>query len=189
MNYGELSRRARLPLGFLLGGVFILFARPNPALLPAGLAVALVGLLLRAWAAGYIEKNSALSTGGPYAHVRNPLYLGSFLLALGFALACSWWFVLMVAAFFVLIYAPTIRQERLVMSRLFPAEYPAYEANVPLFVPRPTPWRAASLPLPAGGSTPARFAFSRYLRHSEWKAALGFLGGTAWLVLRLKLGL
>jgi protein-S-isoprenylcysteine O-methyltransferase Ste14 len=183
----KVSRKARLPLGFLFALVYLLFARPDPRLLPVGLAIALAGLFVRGWAAGHIEKNSQLSVTGPYAHVRNPLYLGSFLLALGFALASHWLFVVMVLAFFILIYAPTIAQERLKMISLFPDQYPAYEAHVPMFVPRPTPWRPGPAAVSHG---PARqFSLSRYMRHSEWKAALGFVAASLWLVLRLKLGL
>ena len=186
MNYQEFSRKTRLPFGFLLGIVFLLFATPARELLPFGIAIAFVGLCIRAWAAGHIDKNSRLATTGPYAHVRNPLYLGSFLLALGFALVWEWWFVLLVIAFFVLIYAPTIQQERAAMASRFPAEYPEYEANVPLFFPRLSPWQPAT----ASGTEEVAVGFDvrRYMRHAEWKAALGFAAGTAWLVIRMQLG-
>jgi protein-S-isoprenylcysteine O-methyltransferase Ste14 len=154
-------------------------------LLPLGLLLAAGGLAIRAWAAGHIDKNHRLSVAGPYAYVRNPLYLGSFFLALGFALTWNRWFVLLVIAFFVFIYAPTIRQERNTLAGLFPDEYPAYEDNVPLFIPRATPWK----PNTEAEAATAGFTLERYLRHAEWKAALGFAAGSAWLVLRLKLGL
>ena len=80
-------QRARVPLGFLVGGLYLFFARANPVTLGIGAAIAFVGVLIRAWAAGHIVKNSQLATTGPYAHVRNPLYFGSFLLAAGFAIA------------------------------------------------------------------------------------------------------
>jgi protein-S-isoprenylcysteine O-methyltransferase Ste14 len=185
LNYRELSGKARLPLGFVLAATFIVLAKPNAGLLPIGLAVGFLGLLLRAWAAGHIEKNRRLSTGGPYAFVRNPLYLGSFLLAMGFALVWHWGFVLLVIAFFVLVYAPTIQQERDSMASLFPTEYAEYAAHVPLFLPRVSPWR----PSAETDGRPVGFSVGRYLGHAEWKAALGFTAGASWLLLRLKLGL
>ena len=187
MNYAQFIKRARMPLGFLLALCYIIFARPSHDRMIPGLAVALCGLIVRAWSAGYIEKNSRLAIAGPYAYVRNPLYLGSFLLAAGFALAWNWLFLLVVIAFFVAIYAPTIEQEKLTMTSLFPDQYPAYAANVPPFVPRYTPWRPGASAV-AGDAAP-RFSLARYMRHSEWKAALGFAGGCLWLFLRLKLGL
>jgi protein-S-isoprenylcysteine O-methyltransferase Ste14 len=187
-NYKKFSKRWRMPLGFLLALVYVLLARPVPERLIAGLALAFLGLLLRAWAAGHIEKNSQLAIAGPYAFVRNPLYLGSFLIALGFAVACQWIFVFLVVGFFILIYAPNIEQERLTMTSLFPDEYPAYAANVPPFVPRISPWKPAPT-TDTHTHTGTGFSPQRYMRHSEWKAALGYIAGCAWLVLRLKLGL
>ena len=187
MTYPQLNRRMRMPLGFLLALAYLIFARPVEARFFAGLLIAFTGLLVRAWAVGHIEKNRELSVGGPYAFVRNPLYLGSFLLALGFAFATHWIFIPLVVGFFVLIYAPTIEQESATMLSLFPEQYPAYAANVPQFVPRITPWRPDSVTNP--GTTVSGFSMSRYLRYSEWKAGLGFLAACTWLVLRLKLGL
>jgi protein-S-isoprenylcysteine O-methyltransferase Ste14 len=184
LNWTEASGRARLPLAFVLAGVYAVFARPNPALLPYGMALAALGLFIRAWAAGHIEKNRTLATGGPYAYVRNPLYLGSFLLAVGFALVWNWAFMLLVIAFFVVVYIPTVRRERDVVAAAFPAEYPGYEANVPLVVPRLTPWRGSGGTEGEGGG----FDLRLYLRHSEWKAALGFAAGLTWLLVRLRTG-
>ncbi len=177
-----------MPLGFLLALIYVLFARPVPSRLLPGLALAFCGLLIRAWAAGHIEKNSQLSIAGPYAFVRNPLYLGSFLIALGFALACHWIFVILVIGFFILIYGPNIEQERLTMTSLFPDQYTAYAANVPPIVPRISPWKPVST-TSTGTGTSTGFQPQRYMRHNEWKAALGYIGGCLWLVLRLRLGL
>ncbi len=82
-------QRWRVPLGFVCGALFFVFARPRPLTLFVGGAIALLGLGLRAWAAGHIRKNAALATSGPYAYTRNPLYLGSFLLGVGFSIASS----------------------------------------------------------------------------------------------------
>ena len=88
---GTWIQRWRVPLGFLCAALFILFARPRPMTLAVGAGVSLLGLLLRAWASGHLRKNDALATSGPYAYTRNPLYLGSFIMGLGFTLASGRW--------------------------------------------------------------------------------------------------
>jgi protein-S-isoprenylcysteine O-methyltransferase Ste14 len=177
LNYLDTARRLRLPLGFLLAAAYLIFARPTGLGLITGGAVAFVGVLVRAWAAGHIEKNDRLATSGPYAHTRNPLYFGSFLIAAGFAIAVHWALLLLVVAFFVLIYAPNIERERRHISERFGPEYEDYARNVPAFVPRRTPWRR-------DGAAAGRFDWSLYLRHEEWKAGITYLIVMAWLVFR-----
>jgi hypothetical protein len=143
--------------------------------------IAFVGLLVRAWAAGHIVKNDQLATTGPYAHTRNPLYFGSFLIAAGFAIAAHWSLLLFVIAFFVLIYGPTIRDERIGIMGKFPGAYQEWERNVPSFVPRPTPWRSA-----ASSDVTKGFDFALYMRHGEWRAALGFAAVLAYLIWRMQ---
>src|ERR1044072_2657620 len=75
---GTWIQRWRVPLGFLCGAAFIFFARPTPKAFAIGASVSLLGLALRAWAAGHIRKNAQLATSGPYAFTRNPLYLDCF---------------------------------------------------------------------------------------------------------------
>ena len=174
-----INRKIRLRVGFLFGIAYLVFARPG-SLLWLGLVVAFTGLLMRAWAAGHIVKNEQLTTTGPYAHTRNPLYFGSFVLAAGFALAAHWSLLIVVAALFAFIYAPTIEQERVEIRRRFPDAYPDFDANVPAFVPRLTPWRRQT----AENS----FSFSRYMRQREWQAGLAFVFVSAWLVARSQLG-
>jgi protein-S-isoprenylcysteine O-methyltransferase Ste14 len=179
----ELARRIRVPLGFLLGAGYLVVAQPTVLTLIVGTAIAFTGLLVRAWAAGHIVKNDRLATTGPYAHTRNPLYFGSFLLAAGFAIAAHWSLLLLVIAFFVLIYGPTIRDERVGIRARFPDAYAEWERNVPSFVPRATPWRAATV-----GEERASFDFDLYMRHGEWRAALGFAAVLAYLILRMRRG-
>jgi protein-S-isoprenylcysteine O-methyltransferase Ste14 len=179
----ELARRLRVPLGFLLGAGYLVVARPTPLTLVVGAAIAFAGLLVRAWAAGHIVKNDQLATTGPYAHTRNPLYFGSFLMAAGFAIAAHWSLLLFVIAFFVLIYGPTIRDERVGIRARFPEAYEEWERHVPSFLPRPTPWRGAASAQDRGG-----FDFQLYMRHGEWRAALGFAAVLAYLVLRAQRG-
>jgi protein-S-isoprenylcysteine O-methyltransferase Ste14 len=180
----ELARRVRVPLGFLLAAGYLVVAQPTALTLIVGTAIAFTGLAIRAWAAGHIVKNDRLATTGPYAHTRNPLYFGSFLIAAGFAIAAHWSLLLLVIAFFVLIYGPTIRDERVGIRARFPDAYDEWERNVPPFVPRPTPWRAAT----AGAEDPGSFDFQLYMRHGEWRAALGFAVVLAYLIFRMRRG-
>lgn len=185
MNLSRLAARLRLPLGFVVGGLYLAFARPSQETLVAGAVIALAGVLVRAWAAGHIVKNDKLAITGPYAHTRNPLYFGSFLIACGFAIAAHWALLAFVALFWLLIYGPTIARERAKILDRFPDSYPAFEQNVPAFFPRLTPWRGP----PATESTrgePTSFSSTLYMRHGEWRALLGYLGGMTWLVLRLR---
>ena len=175
-----INRKVRLRIGFLFAVAYLIFARPTPGSLLLGLPVAFIGLLVRAWAAGHIVKDAQLTTTGPYAHTRNPLYFGSFLLAAGFALAAHWSLLLVVIALFAFIYGPTIETERAEISRRFPEAYPEYQANVPAFAPRLTPWRGQT------GAEP--FSFSRYMRQREWQAGLAFVAVSAWLIARSALG-
>jgi hypothetical protein len=181
LTFEQTARRLRLPLGFLLAALYLAFGpRPSPLTLAVGGGLALVGLAIRAWAAGHIVKNDRLATTGPYAHTRNPLYFGSFLIAAGFAIAAHWSLLLVVVAFFVLVYGPTIEKERVKISARFPDEYARWEQNVPAFVPRPTPWRDPMV------VETDRFSPSLYMRHGEWRAGLGFILALTWLVLRMR---
>ena len=182
MTFAQLGRRLRIPLGFLLAGLYLAFARPAPLALALGAAIAFGGVLMRAWAAGHIVKNDRLATTGPYAHTRNPLYFGSFLIAAGFAIAAHWSLLLVVITLFALIYAPTIEHERINIRNRFPSEYRVYERNVPPFLPRAKPWREPGL------ADPAPFSFALYLRHGEWRAALVFVLATGWLYYRRQRG-
>ena len=182
MSFAERVKHLRVPLGFLMAALYLAFARPTPVTLVVGLPIAFVGLLVRAWAAGHITKNNRLATTGPYAHTRNPLYFGSFLIASGFAIAAHWGLLLLVIAFFVAVYGPTMERERVNVSGRFPEAYAEWERNVPNFLPRPMPWRS---PEPAEQEG---FSFALYKRHGEWRAALGFAAAVAWLFVRMRLG-
>ena len=132
MTFEQVARRLRLPLGFVLAAVYLAFGpRPTPLTLAVGGGLALIGVVVRGWAAGHIVKNDRLATTGPYAHTRNPLYFGSFLIAAGFAVAAHWSLLLVVVAFFALVYGPTIEKERANISARFPEAYELWQQNVP----------------------------------------------------------
>ena len=178
MTYSEAAKKLRLPLGFALGILYLVFARPNPLALMTGGAIAFIGVLVRAWASGHISKNERLAVTGPYAHTRNPLYFGSFLIAAGFAVAAHWALLLVVIAFWAFVYAPTMERERANISDRFPEAYARYSENVPAFVPRVLPWRGDA-------EEAGKFSFALYMKHGEWKALLTYLLAMAWLALRI----
>ena len=95
-------RTLRLRGVWLLIVPFVVMARPTPVVLALGGLVAVLGVMLRGWAAGFIRKDRELTTSGPYAHTRNPLYLGSFLIGLGVVLAAGRWELLLL---FAVVYA------------------------------------------------------------------------------------
>src|SRR5437016_7756716 len=130
-------QRWRVPLGFACAALFFLLARPQPLTLIGGALIALLGLVLRAWAVGYLRKNEALATDGPYAYTRNPLYVGSFLIGLGFTIAAGRLILGAVfAALFLGIYVPVMRVEATTLAELFGEDYRRYAKSVPLFLPR-----------------------------------------------------
>jgi protein-S-isoprenylcysteine O-methyltransferase Ste14 len=172
-RYADFVARLRVPSGFLLVAAFGWLAAPTPASLAPGLAVAVLGLLLRGWAAGHLDKNRKLAESGPYAFVRNPLYLGTLTTALGLALAARRWeLAVLFAAVFLGIYLPVIANEESHLRRLFP-DYADYCRRVPALVPR---WN------PARSRAPFRWAL--YRQNEEYQALLGFLAGAAWLLWR-----
>jgi protein-S-isoprenylcysteine O-methyltransferase Ste14 len=181
LTYSEVAKKVRLPLGFVLAGTYLIFARPTPLSLMTGASIALIGVIVRAWAAGHITKNRRLAVSGPYAHTRNPLYFGSFLIGAGFAIAAHWALLLVVIAFWTFVYAPTMQRESQNISGRFPEAYPAYAANVPAFIPRVTPWRGET-------SDEGSFDAGLYLRHGEWKAAVTYLLVVGWLAARISFG-
>ncbi|MGI9045012.1 MAG: methyltransferase family protein [Gemmatimonadaceae bacterium] len=182
MTYSEAAKKLRLPLGFVFGIAYLIWARPTILTLAVGGAIAFVGVCVRAWASGHIVKNKQLAVTGPYAHTRNPLYFGSFLIGAGFAIAAHWGLLLVVIAFWALVYAPTMERERANIRERFPADYDRYSANVPAFVPRMTRWRADDAD--AGG-----FSFDLYMKHGEWKAGITYLLVIVWLAFRMTSGL
>lgn len=172
---GTRVQRWRVPLGFVCATAFIVFAKPTLQTLMIGGLVSICGLAIRAWAAGHIRKNTVLAITGPYAYTRNPLYLGSFFLGLGFTIAAGRWVLaLLFAALFLGIYLPVMRVEAGTLAGLFGDDFRRYAEAVPLFLPRLTRFRP-------DGTSDIGFDRSLYLRYREYRAALGLL--IAWGVL------
>jgi protein-S-isoprenylcysteine O-methyltransferase Ste14 len=170
-RWQRLARRIRVPLGFLTAGLYLFELgrrAPVPAAVAWSLALVVPGLWLRGYAAGYVKKNRELTVTGPYAYTRNPLYLGSMLIAAGFALALlSWPVALVLAGGFGVIYVPVIASEERFLRATFPG-FDAYCRRVPRLIPRLTP---ASQP--GGQSGTGGFSLSLYLKHREYNAGIG----------------
>jgi protein-S-isoprenylcysteine O-methyltransferase Ste14 len=167
----HLAQRIRVPAGLVLAPLLIIAARPSPRGLVVGAAVAAIGLLIRAWASGYLRKNMELTTTGPYAYTRNPLYLGTFVMGGGIAAASgAWWFVVIYVMLYLLIYVPVMIAEAETLGQLFASEYSDYRRKVPLFVPRLTAYQS---PAVSKGERGRRFSWSQYSRHREYRAAIG----------------
>ncbi len=180
MTWNRIARRIRVPLGFIFTAFYLWLARPTPAFLAFSLILVVPGLLLRACASGYVKKNAELTVTGPYAFTRNPLYLGSMLIAFGFALAArSLWIALALAILFAAIYIPVIRSEEAYLRNAFPG-FDAYAAIVPPLLPRLTP---AAAP----GAERGSFSSQLYRKHREYNALVG--AGCVYAALILKLAL
>jgi protein-S-isoprenylcysteine O-methyltransferase Ste14 len=163
-----------VPAGFVLAPLLLISARPSVASIAAGGSVSVIGLMIRAWASGYLRKNQELTTSGPYARTRNPLYLGTFILGTGIAIGSgALWFVALFMALYLLIYVPVMFAEAETMRHLFSKEYDHYSRRVPLFLPRLTPYRAPSIERGDDALSERSFDTSRYLKHREYRAAVG----------------
>lgn len=153
-------------MGFVFAAVFLLLATPSWRTMAESLILVVPGLWLRAYASGYVKKNAELTTTGPYAHTRNPLYLGSMLIAFGFAgAAASWIIAVALAVLFAIIYVPTIQSEEAFLRSHF-SSFEEYARHVPRLLPRPTPARIGQN---AGG----RFSIDLWRRHREYNSLLG----------------
>ena len=161
--------RQRVRIGYILAVVVLYFSRPAPRPILIGACVGLLGLAIRAYAAGYLHKQAVLTTTGPYARTRNPLYFGSSILALGAAIAMnSWLSAALLLLYFALVYTLVMRREEIELRGHHGAEFDAYANSVPLFFPRLTaPKQSAAV----AGS----FSWSQYRKNHEYQAALGFL--------------
>ena len=175
-------QRLRVPLGFVTAILFVVFSKPSWQTIAIGAPIALCGVAIRAWASGHLRKNAELAISGPYAYTRNPLYFGSFILALGVSVCGGiWWLAVLLLGFFLAVYLPVMQAEAEHMMTLFAQAYPAYAQHVPLFLPRLTPWQ------PATQQSQPGVAFDRrlYLRYREYRALVGLL--VVFAVLSLKI--
>lgn len=175
-DWGRIAKRIRVPLGFVFAALYLWLAQPTWTSIGMGTAVAAVGVWIRAVASGHVKKNEELATTGPYAYTRNPLYLGSIVIAIGFCIAAlSLWIAIAMVGMFIAIYVPVIRGEEAFLSAHFP-EYAAYASRVPRLFPR---LRAAYR---EGGG---EFSRALYMKHREYNACMGALAVVAALIVKL----
>ncbi|HEY6352586.1 MAG TPA: isoprenylcysteine carboxylmethyltransferase family protein [Candidatus Angelobacter sp.] len=180
-SYSRIATRLRVPLGFLFAAAYFWFAHPDWIAIAVGSGFIVVGLGIRAMASGHIRKNAQLATTGPYAYTRNPLYLGSLMMAAGFIIAArNVWIGLAACALFFAIYLPVIFAEEKYLRSAFP-EYEQYAAHVPRLFPRPTSYRTIT-----DGGLP-QFSRELYWRHREYNSILGSLFMLSALILKLLL--
>lgn len=173
------AARWRVPLGFAWGAAYLVFSQPSVRLLWMGGTVAFLGVLLRAYSAGYLEKSRILSTAGPYRFTRNPLYLGSFLIGAGFALAGgSWALGLSFLILFLAVYGAVMQHEEHFLRKQFGEDFDRYGRAVPLFVPAFRARRGWAL-------QQENFRWALYRKNHEYEAALGYLGGMVFLALKI----
>ena len=162
-SWAAIARKIRVPLGFFLAAAYLWLARPTAKSVVIGTIILVPGLILRGIASGFVQKNTQLTTSGPYAYTRNPLYLGSVILAAGFGVAArSLWVVLILIALFIVIYLPVIRAEEEFLRSQFP-EFVEYAGRVPRFLPR----------LSASQVGQGSFSSALYWKHREYNALLG----------------
>jgi protein-S-isoprenylcysteine O-methyltransferase Ste14 len=165
-DWSRIARRIRVPLGFVFAVLYFWLAQPTRQSILLGLIGIIPGLLVRALASGHVHKNESLATSGPYAYTRNPLYLGSLLIGIGFAIASrSWWVGVALVVMFFAIYIPVIHSEEQFLRRTFP-EFSQYESSVPRILPRLRPWSGRD-------ATASKFSLDLYLKHREYNALLG----------------
>lgn len=168
--YADFVQRLRVPCGFLLLVAFASLSNPSRRSMLIGLPISALGLVLRGWASGHLAKDQQLATTGPYAYLRNPLYAGTLIVALGMVLAArSPWLAAISVASFGLVYFPAIELEEQHLSAIFP-QYADYAKRVHRFVPLRI-WKGLRV----------RFSWTRYRRNEEYKALIGFVLAVAWL--------
>lgn len=174
-TWARVARRIRVPVSFLAAMAYVWLAHPSWPSLIIGTLVMIPGLALRAFASGHVQKDKQLTTTGPYAYTRNPLYLGSLIMAAGFAIAArNWWIVALMLLVFILIYGPVIAGEERFLRQTFP-EYEDYVRSVPRILPRLTAYR----------NQRNEYSSARYWKHREYQASLGCLAMLAILAAKL----
>jgi protein-S-isoprenylcysteine O-methyltransferase Ste14 len=174
-SWTRIARRIRVPVGFVFAAFYLWRARPSWTCLAAGSVIIVIGVALRAYASGYVRKASELTTIGPYAYTRNPLYLGSLIIAAGFTVAArSIQIALVAAAIFLVIYLPVMRFEEELLRSHFPG-FDEYARRVPRLLPR----------LSAETGMRGEFSAELYRQHREYNAALGAAAMLAALICKL----
>jgi len=174
-KWADIARRIRVPVGFAFALLYLWLARPNATSICAGSVLIITGLAIRALASGYVRKNEQLTTSGPYAHTRHPLYLGSLIMTAGFSLAArSWWIALMTVLIFLIIYVPVMLAEEAFLRQRF-HQFEDYARAVPRLWPRLTSFT----------SDQGSFSWKLYSQHREYNALMGSVAMLLALAIKL----
>ena len=174
-------QKLRLKIVWFLFVPFLYFVDPSAKLLVIGILFGLVGLMIRAWAAGLVSKNKELAIQGPYAYTRNPLYIGSIFLCIGVTMVGGqWFFMILILIFYLSLYHIIARREEIELEKIFGEEYRAYARVVPFFIPSCSPYVKT-------GAIDRKFSMAQYIRNREWEVSLGSVIGYGFLVLKFLL--
>ena len=178
MVYSEWVRRHRRIAAIPLVLIVLYLAHFDETYRIYSLFLIVAGEMLRMWAAGHLQKEKVLTTGGPYRWIRNPLYLGSFMISIGFYLIMgSTWILMVILAYFGLFYFPVVRYEEKILSAKFPEEYLSYADAIPAFFPTLRPWQYPT----------THFSFQQMIENKEYNAILGILLAYTYLFLSSRL--
>ncbi len=169
MSAMDFFARWRVRIGYPLAAVVLWFSRPVPQSILLGAAIGIIGLAIRAYAAGFLHKQEVLTTTGPYSYTRNPLYFGSSILTLGAAVAMhSWMSAALLLIYFAVVYTFVMKREEIELRGKHAEAFDVYAKSVPLFFPRLTPQAK-----PNSGSS--AFSWRQYKKNREHQAVLGSL--------------
>ncbi len=181
-RWAHLRDSLRQTLGLVMVGVWTALGTPKPVWWHVGAVLAVIGILIRLWASGHIRKNKALATDGPYGHVRHPLYLGNFLIAVGFASASGlWWAWLMLVIFWLIFYPNAISDEDSKLERLFAGPWRSWAAQTKALIPRLSAYRADGQGEAAVGSS---WSLAQSLRSNGEPVIVVLLFGCLYLLHR-----
>lgn len=174
-TWSRIARRIRVPLGFIFAALYISLARPAWWSISLGAGISLFGVVIRGLASGHVRKNEELTTTGPYGYTRNPLYLGSIIIAIGFAIAArSLWIGIVLIVLFLAVYLPVIRAEEEFLRSKF-SNFDEYASRVPRLFPR----------LTSASRDPGSFSRQLYLQHREYNALIGTVLMVCALIIKL----
>jgi len=165
----------RIPV-FLGAFLLLLFAKPEPIKMVVGMILIIVGEAIRIWAAGHLQKNESLTVTGPYAYVKNPLYIGSILITAGFCIFADNIYLLAAATFgFCFHYIPYKKKvEGNRLKKIFGSQYVDYDEKVPEYIPRRTPY----------SNQKVRWQFGNFIENSEEGILLIIIAGVILMLSR-----
>jgi protein-S-isoprenylcysteine O-methyltransferase Ste14 len=171
--YSEWIRRHRRTIGIPIVLTALFLAKFEGRFLWISIPLVGLGEAIRIWAAGHLRKEQLITTGGPYRIIRNPLYIGSFLIAIGFCtIAGSIWIWLLAIAYFAFCYLPVIQFEENTLQQKFGANYSAYASVVHAFRP--------GFHLYPHSST--EFSWKQAFQNKEYNALIGILAAYVYLL-------